>query len=158
MNQNTLRIGVDLGGTKIEIIVLDDMHNIIERKRSSTPSQSYTAVISEIKELINSCTKQISCHYTIGIGMPGVISSTTGLVKNANLQCLIDKPLDKDLELALKSPVKISNDANCFTLSEAVDGAAKNFPVVFGVIVGTGTGGGIEGAYRGKWNWRRMGT
>ncbi len=138
-----MRIGVDLGGTKIEVVVLDNQHNIIDRKRSPTPSQNYTAIISEIKELIDSCVGQISCHYTIGIGIPGILSATTGLVKNANLQCLIGKPFDRDLSTALESPVKISNDANCFTLSEAVDGAAKGYRTVFGVIIGTGTGGGI---------------
>jgi fructokinase len=131
-----LRIGVDLGGTKIEVIALDGRREVF-RKRIATPRGDYPATIDAIRILTE------NLDGTVGIGIPGALSKATGLVKNANSTSLIGKPFKQDVEKALGRPVRIANDANCFALSEAVDGAGKGAEVVFGVILGTGVGGGI---------------
>ena len=132
------RIGVDLGGTKIEALALDATGREVFRKRIPTPRGDYGATISAVQSLVREIGEG-----TVGIGIPGAESRATGLIKNANSTWLIGKPLARDLEAALGRPVRLENDANCFALSEAVDGAAKGAPVVFGVILGTGVGGGI---------------
>jgi len=138
-----MRIGIDLGGTKIEVIALDDDGVELYRHRTSTPQQNYSETINAIVQLINKAETHTKKTATIGIGIPGAISPVTSLVKNANSTWLIGQPLKQDLEDTLKRKVKIENDANCFVVSEATDGSAKNANTVFGVIIGTGTGGGI---------------
>jgi fructokinase len=138
----SLRIGIDLGGTKIEIIALDKQGQTLIRERISTP-QNYTATIQAITNLVFRIEQRLNTQGTVGISMPGALSPATGLIKNANSVWLIGQALDRDLSASLQRPIKLSNDANCFTLSEAVDGAAAGASVVFGVIIGTGTGGGI---------------
>jgi len=138
-----MRLGIDLGGTKIEVIALDNNGKELYRERQATPQHSYTDTINTITNLINNAQTHTRQTGSVGIGIPGAISPATGLVKNANSTWLIGKPLKTDLEDSLKSPVRIENDANCFVVSEATDGAAKNADIVFGVIIGTGTGGGI---------------
>ncbi len=134
------KLGIDLGGTKTEGIFLDDNLNVISRKRIPTPQNDYKAIVKSIVNLVNEI-KTEDC--TIGICTPGAISKKTGLIKNSNTQCLIDKPLRENLENALNQKISIDNDANCFSMAEARLGAAKEFDVVFGVIMGTGVGGGI---------------
>ena len=134
------KLGIDLGGTKTEGIFLDDNLNVISRKRILTPQNDYKAIVKSIVNLVNEI-KTEDC--TIGICTPGAISKKTGLIKNSNTQCLIGKPLREDLENALNQKISIDNDANCFSMAEATLGAAKGFDVVFGVIMGTGVGGGI---------------
>jgi len=134
------KLGIDLGGTKIEGIFLDDNLNVISRKRIPTPQNDYKAIVKSTVNLVNEI-KTEDC--TIGICTPGAISKKTGLIKNSNTQCLIDKPLRENLENALNQKISIDNDANCFSMAEATLGAAKGFDVVFGVIMGTGVGGGI---------------
>ncbi len=137
-----MRFGIDLGGTKIEIVALDGSREAL-RHRVPTP-QTYADTIAAIRDLILSAEKQLGRRGTVGIGIPGAISTKTGLVKNANSTHLIGHPLDKDMAAALDRPIRVANDANCFTLSEARDGAAAGADVVFGIIVGTGCGGGIS--------------
>ncbi len=132
------RIGIDLGGTKIEALALDATGREVFRKRIPTPRGDYGATISAVQSLVREIGEG-----SVGIGIPGAESRATGLIKNANSTWLIGKPLAKDLEAALGRPVRLENDANCFALSEATDGAGKGAPVVFGVILGTGVGGGI---------------
>ena len=153
-----MRIGIDLGGTKIEGIALDGTIELT-RVRTPTPRDDYDATVRAIRDLVAQIEQQVG-RGTVGIGIPGAISTRTGLVKNANSTWLIGKPLDRDLARALARPVRVSNDANCFALSEATDGAAQGAGVVFGVIIGTGTGGGVvvngrvlEGRHRiaGEW-------
>ena len=136
------KIGIDLGGTKIEGILLDDSLNVLQRTRISTPKEDYLEIINQIISLTNDLSKDID-DCTIGICTPGAISKKTGLIKNSNTQCLIGKPLKEDLETRLGKQVLMENDANCFALAEANLGSAKNYSVVFGVIMGTGVGGGI---------------
>src|SRR3954466_10681122 len=133
-----MKIGVDLGGTKIEALALDEQGREIFRKRVLTPRGDYDATIRTIATLVDECGDG-----TVGIGIPGAVSKVTGLVKNANSTWLIGKPLRRDLELAIGREVRMENDANCFALSEAVDGAGAGARVVFGVILGTGVGGGL---------------
>jgi len=133
-----LRIGIDLGGTKIEALALDAAGREVIRKRIPSPRRDYAATISAISSLVSEVGEG-----SVGIGIPGALSQVTGLVKNANSTWLIGQPLKEDLEEALGRPVKLENDANCFALSEATDGAGKGAAVVFGVILGTGVGGGI---------------
>jgi len=139
----SIRIGVDLGGTKIEIIALDVEGHTLIRERRPTPNTDYEASIRATVDLINDVEKRIGAQGTIGVAIPGAISLATGRIKNSNTLCLIGQAFEDDLVTALKRPVRLSNDANCFTLSEAVDGAAQGAEVVFGVILGTGVGGGI---------------
>ncbi len=139
-----LRIGIDLGGTKTEGIVMDGAGNILCRERRPTPAaQGYEAILTNIGDLVRNLERQTKKPCRVGIGTPGAISTRTGSLKNSNTTCLIGKPILKDLERRLERPVRMANDANCFTLSEALDGAGKNHTVVFGVIMGTGVGGGI---------------
>ena len=137
------RIGIDLGGTKIEAIALSSSGLILARHRVPTPSGNYELTVKAIIDLVFAIEKELGESGTVGIGTPGAISPATGLIKNANSTVLIGKPLDKDLSSALHREVRLANDANCFALSEAVDGAAAGAEIVFGVIIGTGTGGGI---------------
>jgi fructokinase len=138
-----MRIGIDLGGSKIEIIALDDRGAQRHRTRIPTPAHDYGAILGAICELVEQAERAIDAHASVGIGTPGALSPATGLLRNSNTQSLNGKPLDRDLARVLGRPVRIANDANCFALSEATDGAARGADVVFGVIVGTGTGGGV---------------
>lgn len=138
------KIGIDLGGTKIEGIFLDDKFNVIERTRIPTQQEKgYNSIINSIVSLVNSLKKNPGDTVSIGVSAPGAISKKTGLIKNSNTRCLIGMPLKEDLEQALKQKIALDNDANCFTIAEATLGAAKEYNVVFGVIMGTGVGGGI---------------
>jgi fructokinase len=138
-----LRIGIDLGGTKIEAIVLADDGSEVLRKRVATPAGDYPGILDAIRDLVARLEAGAGKQCTVGIGMPGSFSLATGRVKNSNSVCLNGQALQRDLEGLLKRPLRFANDANCFTLSEATDGAAAAAAVVFGVIIGTGTGGGI---------------
>ena len=138
-----MRIGIDLGGTKIECIALSDTGEELFRKRINSPQGNYQNTLSAIVELIHEVEKFTHTTGTVGIGIPGTISPQTALVKNANSTWLIGQPLKADLEILLKRTIRIENDANCFVVSEATDGAATNAEIVFGVIIGTGTGGGV---------------
>ncbi|GKT11259.1 MAG: fructokinase [Thiomicrorhabdus sp.] len=155
-----VRFGIDLGGTKIEIIALADTQggtdksgadissadicsDILYQKRVDTPQGNYSLTIQTIVDLVVEAESMLKQTGSVGVGIPGSVSHKTGLVKNANSVCLIGQDLQGDLEVKLKRPVKLENDANCFTLSEAVDGAAQGAEVVFGVIIGTGCGGGV---------------
>ena len=140
---NFFRTGIDLGGTKIECIVLDPNGKQVYRERVPAPQGSYANTIYAISELISKADKHVQEKTKVGIGIPGALSEETGLVKNANSTWLIGAPLKSDLEYSLNRPIRIENDANCFTVSEAVDGAGVNAQIVFGVILGTGVGGGI---------------
>jgi len=131
------RIGIDLGGTKIEAIALEGSREVL-RKRVATPRGDYAATIEAVASLVREMGEG-----SVGVGIPGALSRVTGLVKNANSTWLIGKPLQQDLEHSIQREVRLENDANCFALSEAVDGAGKGAQVVFGVILGTGVGGGI---------------
>ena len=144
----SLRIGVDLGGTKIETIVLAADGRELLRRRVATPVGEYEATLDAVETLVLEAERDLGVRTpgergTVGIGTPGSISSATGRLKNSNSVCLIDKPVREDLERRLGREVRLENDANCFALSEAVDGAAAGARVVFGVILGTGVGGGI---------------
>jgi len=138
-----MRIGIDLGGTKIEAVVLDSHGTIAFRERAATPRGDYDGTIDAIGRLVESAEHAVGTRATVGVGMPGTISPATGLVKNANSTWLNGRRLLPDLERRLARPVRLANDANCFALSEASDGAAAGAPVVFGVILGTGVGGGV---------------
>jgi fructokinase len=138
-----MRIGIDLGGTKIEGIALDDAGRELARRRVPTPRGDYGGTVEAIAALVAAIESVAGSQGTVGVGMPGALSRASGLVKNANSTCLIGRALQADLESALARPVKLANDANCFALSEAVDGAGRGGRVVFGVILGTGVGGGI---------------
>ena len=139
----SIRLGIDLGGTKIELIALDGSGHEFFRKRVPTPRGDYAATVGAVVALIGNAEDELKAKATVGIGIPGALSRVTGLVKNANSTCLIGHDLKGDLEKSLGREVRIANDANCFALSEAVDGAGKGAEVVFGVILGTGVGGGI---------------
>ena len=138
-----MRIGIDLGGTKIEALAIDHTGREVVRRRVPTPKNGYEATIRAIVELVREIDHAVGEVGTIGVGMPGAISPATGLIKNSNSVCLIGRPLHRELEHALGRPVRLENDANCFALSEATDGAAAGTSVVFGVILGTGVGGAI---------------
>ncbi len=138
-----MRIGIDLGGSKIEIIALDDLGRELYRQRTATPQHDYHAILHTITQLVTRAEQHCQQSASVGIGIPGAISPATQRVKNANTTCLIGKPLQQDLEQQLQRPVHIANDANCFAVSEATDGAGQSANVVFGVIIGTGTGAGI---------------
>ncbi len=138
-----MRIGIDLGGTKIEGIALDDVGKELLRKRIDAPQGNYQNTLNAIVNLVLDIEFKTNLKSSVGIGIPGTISPQTGLVKNANSTWLIGQPLQTDLETLLKRDIRIENDANCFVVSEATDGAAKDAEIVFGVIIGTGTGGGI---------------
>ncbi len=138
-----IRIGIDLGGTKIEGIALSEAGNEVYRQRITTPQGDYSATLRSIVELITTIEAQIQQTGTIGICTPGALSPATGLMRNSNSVCMNGQPVQKDLQNLLKREIRLANDANCFALSEATDGAARNYSVVFGVIIGTGTGAGI---------------
>src|SRR3954469_1591153 len=138
-----MRIGIDLGGTKIEGIALGDDGAELARLRVPTPKGDYAAIVEALVGVVGALEAQTKARGTVGIGMPGCLPPATGLVKNANTVVLNGKPLDRDLAQALGRPVRLANDANCFALSEASDGAGAGAAVVFGVIIGTGTGGGV---------------
>ncbi len=138
-----MRIGVDLGGTKIEAIALDHTGETLTRRRVDTPESDYTGIVGAVANLVLQLETETGKTGSVGVGLPGAIAPGTGLLKNANSVCLNGKPLQADLEAALQRPVRLANDADCFALSEATDGAAAGAAVVFGVIVGTGTGGGV---------------
>ena len=137
-----MRIGVDLGGTKIEAIAIDGSDELL-RRRVPTPRGDYAATVSAIREVVSVMERELGATCTVGVGIPGAISPATGLVKNANSTWLIGQPFDRDLARALGRQVRVMNDANCFALSEATDGAGESAGTVFGVILGTGTGAGI---------------
>ena len=137
------RLGVDIGGTKIELLALDPQGREAFRKRVPTPQGNYRATLDAVTRLVFDCEESLNQRGTVGIGIPGALSLVTGRVKNANSTCLIGIPLKEELEKAMQREIRIANDANCFALSEATDGAGKGAEVVFGVILGTGVGGGI---------------
>ncbi|WP_455211384.1 ROK family protein [Kaarinaea lacus] len=143
MTAETIRIGVDLGGTKTEIIALSLQGDELIRHRVASPRDDYQATISNIAALVQKVESELNTNGSVGIATPGAVSNQTGRVKNSNSVWLNGQPLKQDLEIALQREVRMANDANCFALSEATDGAAAGADVVFGVIVGTGTGGGI---------------
>lgn len=138
-----MRLGIDLGGTKTELIALNDNGLETYRKRVTTPSDSYEAIVSSIAGLVTETEAELGCRGTVGVGIPGAISAQTGLVKNANTTALNGHPLNRDLAQALDREVRCQNDANCLALSEAVDGAGAGHRVVFAAILGTGCGAGI---------------
>lgn len=139
-----MRIGIDLGGTKIEGVVLDEHGRELLRKRIDTlQSEGYQAILQKIHRLTMQLEADIGQTCTVGIGTPGAISAVTSRMKNSNTVCLNGQPLFEDLQTLLDRPLRIANDANCFALSEALDGAGQGQDVVFGVIMGTGVGGGI---------------
>ncbi len=141
----TIRIGIDLGGTKIEGIALTPAGAELARRRIPTPAGDYAATVRAVAEMVHGLEQDAGENgsATVGVGIPGAISPATGLIKNANSTCLIGRALDRDLALAMGRPVRLANDANCFVVSEATDGAAQGARVAFGVILGTGVGGGI---------------
>jgi fructokinase len=138
-----LRLGVDLGGTKIEIIALDDNSCELIRRRVPTPRGDYAATVLAVGGLVRAVESELGHQGSVGVGIPGAESAHNGRIQNANSTCLIDQPLRGDLQTLLQREVRIANDANCFALSEAIDGAGQGAEVVFGAILGTGVGGGI---------------
>jgi len=142
-SQSNFRLGIDLGGTKTEVVVLDDELQVVFRKRVATPAQDYEAILVMIAELVREASNALGNKPTVGIGAPGALSPGTGMLRNSNTGCLNGKPFQADIEKRLDCSVKLQNDANCFTLSEALIGAGQGFMTVFGVILGTGTGGGL---------------
>lgn len=138
-----LRLGIDLGGTKTELIALDAGGQMLLRERRATPAADYGAILETVRELVSAAETGLGRRGTVGIATPGALSRRTGLLKNSNTTVLNGKPLDRDLAASLGREVRIENDANCFALSEAIDGAASHGRVVFGVILGTGVGGGL---------------
>jgi fructokinase len=170
--QNALfRIGIDLGGTKIEAVSLTLEGKILVRERVPTPHHSYEQLLESLRDLVIQVEKKtngilkLDLQGTVGIGIPGSIAPGTEMIRNANLQIINGKNFGKDLEKTLSRPVKIENDANCFALSEAIDGAGQGAEVVFGVIIGTGCGGGLvlnkkiwrgPNAIAGEWGHNRL--
>lgn len=138
-----MRIGVDLGGTKIEAIALDEEGRELARRRIATPRGDYPGTLDAIAELVTALESGLGQRGTVGVGIPGALSPASGMVKNGNATWINGRPLDRDLTARLGRPVRLANDANCFALSEATDGAAAGRRVVFGVILGTGCGGGL---------------
>ena len=156
---NNFKIGIDCGGSKIEGILIDHLGMELKRKRT-TYDKDYKSTIKTILSLVNELEKEVNQICTVGIGIPGFLSKDTGLVNNANSVWLNNKPFQKDLETVLNRKIKLMNDANCFTLSESTDGAGEKFLGVFGIIIGTGFGGGlsfqkriIEGANQVAGDW-----
>lgn len=159
------RIGIDLGGSKIEILALDESGNECFRHRVATPAGDYAATLEAVRDLVQSCDSALGVRAPVGVGTPGAISNVSGTIKNANSTCLNGQPLKVDLARMLDRPVAVANDANCFALSEATDGAGAGARVVFGVILGTGVGGGIvidgrvltgTDAIAGEWGHNRL--
>lgn len=162
-----MRLGVDLGGTKIEIAALGEDGQILYRERIATPRADYRSVLHAIAELVRGAENALGRRGSLGVAIPGAPSMRTGLVKNANSTALIGHPIDADLSALLGRSVRVANDANCFVLSEATDGAARNGRIVFGIIAGTGIGGGlcidghlVEGAHgiAGEWGHNPLPT
>lgn len=143
MTHESLRIGIDLGGTKIEAVALDSSGEIVACRRAPTPAHDYDSILRSIAVLVHEIELEQERRGSVGVATPGVISPRSGLIKNSNTTELNGRPLDRDLASLLERAVRIENDANCFALSEAVDGAAADAPVTFGVILGTGVGGGL---------------
>jgi fructokinase len=143
MSQGVIRIGIDLGGTKIEAVALDRGGAVLARRRVPTPTHDYDAILRAIGGLVEELEGETGRRGTVGVGSPGSLSTHTGFIKGSNTQDVNGKPLDADLSRLLARPVRVENDANCFALSEAVDGAGQGARVVFGVILGTGVGGGV---------------
>jgi len=139
-----MRIGIDLGGTKIEAIAMDATGQELRRVRVATPKGDYDGTVAAIAGLVRGIEEELQEQGSVGVGIPGTIVRSTGLVKNANSLWLNGRPLEQDLSKAMQREVRCANDANCFAISEATDGAAQGAPVVFGVIMGTGCGGGIS--------------
>jgi fructokinase len=168
MMRAPLKLGIDLGGTKVEIIALQSGQQVL-RRRAPTPQGNYQKTVTLIASLVEDCERELDSRGSVGIGIPGTRSPDHGRIKNANSQCLIGKDLQADLEQRLQRPVRLANDADCFTLSEACDGAGEGAASVFGVILGTGVGGGLvvrqhllsgPNAIAGEWGhnplpWRR---
>lgn len=138
-----LRIGVDLGGTKTEAIALADDGRELLRRRVATTQNDYAGTVRGAADLVRTLEADLGARGTVGVGIPGSLSRVSGVVKNANSAWLNGRPLDRDLSDALDRPVRVQNDANCFAVSEATDGAARGAPIAFGVILGTGVGGGL---------------
>jgi fructokinase len=138
-----LRIGIDLGGTKIELLALDESGQMLLRRRKPTPKGDYLATVNTVATMVEAAEAELGQTGSVGLGIPGAESSFGGGIKNANSTCLIGKSLRKDLQARLQREIRLANDANCFALSEAIDGAGQGAAVVFGVILGTGVGGGI---------------
>jgi fructokinase len=143
MESNEIRLGIDLGGTKIEIVALDNRGTELLRRRVATPRNDYPATLLAVEALVGAAERELGVRCTVGVGTPGAVSAASGNLKNSNSTWLNDRPLKQDLERALAREIRLANDANCFALSEAVDGAGEGRDVVFGVILGTGVGGGI---------------
>ena len=138
-----MRIGIDVGGSKIEGILLNKNGDELERLRVETPRHDYVATVKVICQLVQKIEKKFGIRANVGVGIPGAVSPATGLIKNANSVWLIDQPLQEDLNAGLERSVRLANDADCFTISEATDGAGGGARLVFGVILGTGVGGGL---------------
>ncbi len=138
-----MRIGVDLGGSKIEASAIGDAGEALATRSVATPKGDYDGTVAAVAALVAAIETELGQRASVGVGIPGTSSLATGLIKNANSVCLIGRPLARDLENAMHRPVRLANDANCFALSEATDGAAAGARVVFGVILGTGVGGGL---------------
>jgi len=141
--KNRFKLGIDLGGTKIEAVLMDESGQIAFKQRVTTPANDYRAILSSIKELLVQAEQYAGYELKVGIGTPGAISPRTGLLRNSNTVSMNGQNLLQDLEQILQRRVRIQNDANCFALSEAMDGAAADYKMVFGVIIGTGTGAGL---------------
>lgn len=139
----TLAIGIDLGGTKIEIVALDEAGREVIRRRQPTPRGDYAQTIETLAAMVEGAEAELGARATVGIGHPGAISPATGLIKNANSVWLNDRPLDRDIMARLDREIAFANDANCLALSEATDGAGAGADIVFAVILGTGVGGGV---------------
>ena len=139
----TVKMGIDLGGTKTEVLVLDARQHPLYRERCATPTQDYESILSSIVGQVRRAQSSFGTDITVGIGIPGALSPRSGKLRNSNTQCLNGRELLRDLEHRLQREVRIENDANCFALSEAQGGAGRGYRVVFGVIIGTGTGGGL---------------
>src|SRR5438874_9653978 len=137
------RLGIDLGGTKTEILALDAIGAEFFRRRIPTPEDDYAAILREIAALVDAAETALGAPGSVGVGTPGSISRATGLLRGSNSVCLNGQPIQRDLEGLLDRRIVLTNDANCFALSEASDGAGAGAAMVFGVIVGTGVGGGI---------------
>ena len=162
---NSMRLGIDLGGTKIEIVALANDSAELLRRRVPTPRGDYRGTVKAVAGLVDAAENELGQRGSVGIGIPGAESRATGLIKNANSTWLIGQPLRLDLQALLQRDVRLANDANCFALSEATDGAAAGAEVVFGVILGTGVGGGIvahgkvltgANAIAGEWGHNRL--
>jgi predicted NBD/HSP70 family sugar kinase len=160
-----LRIGVDLGGTKIEVAAFDAAGHESLRRRVPTPAGDYEGTVATVAALVREAEDELGASGSVGVATPGARSLATGLMRNCNSTCLNGRDLQSDLERALARPVRLANDANCFALAEAIDGAARGAPIVFGAILGTGVGAGIvvEGrvltganAIAGEWDTTRF--